>query len=153
MNPIIIGKLKDSAQLHVAAIVVYQQQAIHLKEWGYAKLAARIAADAEEERGHLNRLIARLEFMDEPQDLPPQPTPVWPRHDMLQMLTVNLMLERQAAQLEREGIRAACDGGDEGTAEVFRENLQGSEDGVQAFKADLKVIEQVGLQNYLTAQV
>jgi bacterioferritin len=153
MNSIVIQKLKESAALHVAAIVVYQQQAIHLKEWGYGKLAARIELDSKEEAQHLTNLLTRLEFIDEGVDLPGVESVTFPRHDVALMLQSNLDLERKSAELERTAIAEALAANDEGTAEVFRENLQGSEDGVQAFKSDLLVIQQIGLQNFLTAQI
>lgn len=152
MTPEIIAKLRESALLHIQAIEVYSEQAVHLREWGYAKLAAKCEEDAKEEREHLDRIVARLEFLDEPVGQSAV-TLAWPRHSITGLITSNLTLERSSAESEREGITVSVEGKDEGTAEVFRENLKGSEQGVQFWKAQAKILNTIGEANYLAAQI
>ena len=56
--------LQLSVSLHWLAVEQYTVQAEHLARWGYSKLAEDAREDAEEERGHLRKLLARLEFYD-----------------------------------------------------------------------------------------
>jgi bacterioferritin (cytochrome b1) len=43
--------------------------------------------------------------------------------------------------------------GDQITVQMFIELLQGSEDGIELYEGFLKLIEQMGVDNFLTLQV
>ena len=148
----VIAALQASASFHMTAIENYQSQAEHFDRWGYTKLAAKFRADVEEERDHLHKVQARLEFYDV------QPTcdrvePEWPRHDLEGVLTANLLLEMGAAEVERANILASRAVGDEITALIFADLLAGSEEAISHIEATQRVLEQIGLDNYLANQV
>jgi bacterioferritin (cytochrome b1) len=148
----VIDALQASVRLHLLAIENYQSQAEHLDRWGYGKLAAGCRADAEEERGHLHEVQSRLEYYDV------QPTydhdqPDWPRHDYEGILAANLSLETAAAEAERGGVLACRAAGDELSAVVIGKLLEGSEEAIAKIEAVQRVIEQIGLDNYLANQV
>lgn len=144
--------LQRSVKLHLTAIENYQAQAEHFARWGYGKLADKYRGDVEEERGHLKAVMARLEFYDI-QPVYEHDEPNWPRHDFEGILSANLALESAAAQAERENVVAARAVGDELSALVFASLLEGSEASVAEIEADMKVIEQIGLDNYLANKV
>lgn len=145
--------LKQSLNVHWQQTTSLTAQAAHLERWGYKKLAAVIKADAEEEHKHAEENIKRLEFFDvDYQPLSVNP-PVWTRHDMLAMIKYNLESVRQAAAVEKATIVAARAVGDELTANMMIPLLQGSEDGIKLYESYLKLIEQMGLDNFLTLQV
>ena len=149
----VIELLKQSLNIHWQQTTVLTAQAVHLERWGYKKLAAVIKEDAEEEHKHAEENIKRLEFFDtdyQPLSISP---PSWTRHDMLAMINYNLDSVRQAANVERETITAARAVGDELTANMMIPLLQGSENGIKLYEAYLKLIEQMGLDNFLTLQV
>lgn len=144
----VIAALQRSVSLHLTAMEHYQTISEHLSRWGYSKLGDRFKADADEERGHLHQLLERLEFFDA------QPTydhipPKWPRGDVPGILAASLALEVAAAQAERQGVLDARSVGDERSALVFANNLEGSEDSIKQIEADVFVIGQVGLDNWL----
>jgi len=148
----VIDALQASVRLHLLAIEHYQTLAEHLGRWGYAKLAAKYGEDAAEERDHLKKCMDRLEYYDV------QPTyehdaPSWPRHDFDGILAANLTLESTAAEVERANILTARSVGDELSALVFADLLEGSEGSIRDIEATQKVIEQIGLDNYLSVQV
>lgn len=148
----VIASLQNGVSLHLTAIEHYQTLSAHFGRWGYSKLAEKYAADAKEERGHLKSLFERLEFYDV------QPTyehsePSWPRHDFEGILATNYELEKAAAAAERAGVLACRAVGDERSALVFASNLEGSEDSVAEIEAIQRVLEQIGLDNYLANQV
>lgn len=151
LNQSIIDALTASARAHWAAINTYLAQGAHFERWGYGKLAAAARADAEEELKHLGRLQLRLEDFDAQAayDL----GGAWPRHDLPGILAANLEIETRAAQIERAGILAARQWGDEVTAGIFAENLDGSEQSIREIEATQRVIGQVTLANYLANQV
>jgi len=149
----VIDLLKASLNVHWQQTTSLTAQAIHLERWGYKKLAAIIKADAEEEHQHAAVNIERLEFFDQDyQPLSVNP-PSWTRHDMAAMIKYNLNSVREAAAVERATIVAARAVGDEITAQIMIPLLQGSEDGIKLYEGYLKLIDQMGLDNFLTLQV
>lgn len=149
----VIELLKQSLNIHWQQTTSLSAQAVHLERWGYKKLAAVIKADAEEEHGHAMVNIERLEFFDaDYQPLMVSP-PVWNRHDMVAMIQYNLNSVREAAAVEKATIIAARQAGDEITANMMIPLLQGSDDGIKLYESYLKLIEQMGIDNFLTLQV
>jgi bacterioferritin (cytochrome b1) len=149
----VIGLLKKSLNIHWQQTTSLTAQAVHLERWGYKKLAAVIKEDAEEEHQHAAANLERLEFFDsdyQPLSVTP---PTWTRHNMLAMLNYNLNSVREAAAAERATITAARAVGDELTANMMIPLLQGSENGIRLYEGYLKLIEQMGLDNFLTLQV
>lgn len=149
----VIALLKKSLNIHWQQTTVLSAQAQHLERWGYKKLAEAIKADAKEEHDHAMVNLARLEFFDaDYQPLTVSP-PTWKRHDMVAMIQYNLDSVREASATERATIVAARAVGDELTANVMIPLLQGSEDGIALYEGYLKLIEQMGLENFLSLQV
>lgn len=149
----VIELLKKSLNIHWQQTTSLTAQAVHLERWGYKKLAAIIKADAEEEHEHTAINLKRLEFFDvdyQPLLVSPQ---AWARHDMVAMLNYNLASVREAAETEKATITAARAVGDELTANIMIPLLQGSEDGIKLYEGFFKLIDQMGLDNFLTLQV
>jgi len=149
----VIELLKKSLNIHWQQTTSLTAQAIHLERWGYKKLAAILKADAQQEHEHAAVNIKRLEFFDvdyQPLSIIP---PSWTRHDMVAMIRYNLDSVREASLAERATIVAARAVGDEITANMMIPLLQGSEDGISLYESYLKLIEQMGLENFLTLQV
>lgn len=149
----VIELIKKSLNIHWQQCTELTGQAVHLERWGYKKLAGVLKADAEQEHEHAMVNLKRLEFFDvDYQPLVVQPR-VWKRHDMMALIQFNLEGVRAAAAVERAIITAARAVGDELTANVTIPLLQGSEDGIALYESYLKLIEQMGLENFLTLQV
>jgi len=152
-NPLVVELIKKSLNIHWQQTTVLTAQAEHLQRWGYKKLAAIFKADAIQEQTHAAINIKRLEFFDadhQPLIIAP---PAWARHDMVAMIKYNLASVMEASVAERTTIVAARAVGDEITANMFIELLQGSEDGIELYTGFLKLIEQMGIDNFLTLQV
>ncbi len=148
----VVELLKKSLNIHWQQTTVLSAQAIHLDRWGYKKLADVIKKDAEEEHQHAMINLERLEFFDSDyQPLIVSP-PSWTRHDMVAMINYNLASVREASSAERATIVAARAVGDELTANIMIPLLQGSEDGIKLYEGYLKLIEQMGLDNFLSLQ-
>ena len=149
----VVELLKQSLNIHWQQCTALTAQAVHLERWGYKKLAAIIKTDAEQEHEHAAINIKRLEFFD--QDYQPLliNQPSWTRHDMVAMIQYNLNSVREAAAIERATITEARAMGDEITANIMIPLLQGSEDGIALYESFLKLIDQMGIDNFLTLQV
>jgi bacterioferritin (cytochrome b1) len=149
----VIELLKQSLNIHWQQTTSLTAQAEHLERWGYKKLATIIREDSREEQEHAAINISRLEFFDtdyQPLVVTPQ---VWKRHDMAAMIQYNLNSVQQAAAVEKATIVAARSVGDEITAKIMIPLLQGSEDGIRLYEGYMKLIEQMGIDNFLTLQV
>lgn len=148
----VIELLKKSLNIHWQQTTALSAQAVHLDRWGYKKLAEVIKADAEEEHQHAMINLQRLEFFDadyQPLSISP---PNWTRHDMVAMIQYNLNSVREASATERATITTARAVGDEMTANIMIPLLQGSENGIILYESYLKLIEQMGLDNFLSIQ-
>lgn len=149
----VVELLKKSLNIHWQQTTVLSAQAVHLNRWGYKKLADVLEADAKEEHEHAMINLQRLEFFDvDYQPLSVNP-PSWTRHDMVALINYNLNSVREAAATERATISAARSVGDEMTANIMIPLLKGSEDGITLYEGYLKLIDQMGLDNFLTLQV
>lgn len=106
-------------------------------------------SDVEEEVGHLDKLVERLEQFDcvcaMEHDLPEFPR----MPDIKGILEANLKLEKAACDCERDCILDARAAGDELTAKLVAENLEGSEDAITEIEADLRQLETIGVDNWL----
>ena len=152
-SEMVVELLKKSLNIHWQQTTSLSAQAIHLERWGYKKLSEIIRKDAEEEHQHAIINIKRLEFFDiDYQPLVVSP-PSWTRHDMVAMIQYNLASVKEAAETERATITAARAVGDELTANTMIPLLQGSENGIELYESYLKLIDQMGLDNFLTLQV
>ena len=148
----VIAALQKSVAMHLTAIEHYSTLAEHLDRWGYSQLGETYRADAEEERGHFKKCVERLEFYDVAPVLT-HPAPSWPRHDFAGILDANMQLEQKTAIAERANILASRAVGDELSALVFAELLEGSEESIKDIQAVQSVIKQIGLDNYLADKI
>lgn len=149
----VIDLLKQSLNVHWQQCTALTAQAVHLERWGYKKLSSVIKADAEEEHQHAAENVKRLEFFDVDYQPIIVNVPSWTRHDVVAMINYNLDSVKKAAAVERATITAARLVGDELTANIMIPLLEGSENGIKLYEGYLKLIEQMGVDNFLTLQV
>lgn len=146
----VISLLKESVNIHWQQCMELTGQGVHLKRWGYGKLGDLFTQYSEEEHEHARLAIKRLEFFDvdyQPITVTPR---VWTRHDVKAIIEFNLEGVRNAAKVERAAIAQARMVADEITAQEVIPLLKGSDDGIQEFEKMLKIIEQMGIENFLT---
>lgn len=149
----VINLLKKSLNIHWQQTIALSAQAIHLDRWGYKKLASVIKEDAMQEHQHAMVNISRLEFFDEDYQPMTVSAPTWTRGDVAALIQYNLNSVREASAAERATIVAARAVGDEMTAHIMIPLLQGSEEGIELYEGYLRLIDQMGLDNFLSLQV
>ena len=148
----VIGGLKQSLLVHWKQSQTLFTQANYLERWGYTKRAALTLADANQEVDHANVVLKRLQFFGVvPEGYTVGPYP-W-AGTMEDAIRANLKSVQEAALVERMIISDARSVGDEITAEIMGPLLEGSEAGIIQFEAELQLIADMGLQNFLTLQV
>jgi len=151
-NQSVIDYLQTAASLHWTAIENYLSQSFFYSRWGYEKLAECYLCDANEERGHLSIVVARLEYYGT-QVTFAHDEPAWPRHDYQAAIAANYAFQTKAAGVEQKAILACREVGDEGSAVVFATLLAGSEGSIREIEATQRAIGVVGIDSYLAGKV
>lgn len=146
----VVSLIKETVNVHWQQCMELTGQGVHLKRWGYGKLGDLFVEYAKEEREHAEIAIKRLEFFDvdyQPIAVTPR---TWTRHDVKAIIEFNLVGVQNAAKVEKTTITQARMVGDEITVQEFIPLLKGSDDGIKEFEKMLKLIAQMGLENFLT---
>lgn len=149
-NPEVVTALNASVAKHLQEIEINRNLAAFYGRHGFPKLAAHFAEDVGYEGEHLARLLGRLGFLDAAPDYTHEP-PFAPGAvgEVASVFTSLLAVIESSSEVERAGILTAVEAGDEGTAEVFRENLKGSEGASLEVRGFLDAIAAVTPQNWL----
>ena len=135
----------------LTAINQYFLHARMLRNWGYPKLAEYEHKESIDEMKHADRLIERILFLDglpNLQDL----GKLMIGEDVPEVLRCDLRLEMQALPDLKAGI-AHCEAvGDFISRELLEGILASEEEHIDFLETELKVLEQIGMQNYLQSK-
>ena len=133
----------------LTAIDQYLVQSRMLENWGYKKLHERISHEADDERGHAAKLIERILFLDGQPDVAARDKLSIGTNPQ-EILENDLAMELEVAKNLNEAIALCRDEDDNGTRELLAVLLGDTEnDHIFWLEAQLKVIDDIGLKNYL----
>jgi bacterioferritin len=151
-NPQVIEALNRALTIELTAINQYFCQAKMCQNWGFRKLGAKHYEESLGEMKHAEKLIERILFLEG--------VPEIARYDVIRVGTDvkeqfenDLKLEMGGVKAYNETIELCTRLKDNGTREVLEPILSESEEHVDWLETQLHLIEQVGLQNYLTEQM
>jgi bacterioferritin len=123
-----------------------------LKNWGLAKMAATEREEAQEEIGHAEQLIERILYLEgTPKMEGGKPSQV--SADVREILQHNLDLEVSGIADLREGIAAADRARDPVSRELMVRILTDEEHHEDHLVTQLELIEKIGIENYIAAQL
>ena len=151
-----IDELNKHLPLELSAHLRYNGHAQILSIRGYSKLAARYKAAAEEELGHANAVIERLQQLG---GFPAYgscsnlviPMKKW---DLKQMLKSDLNTEELVlASLSDLAEMAEDEQRDFQTFHVVQHLIEDTEEDITWYRTQLAQIEELGLANYMQAQL
>lgn len=151
----IVDLLNKHLPLELTAHTRYSGHAQLLKFHGYMKLAEKYEEEAAEELGHANKIIWRIKQLDgAPAYLGPLIGETLSKCDVKLMLTTDLETEQAVLESLTE-VNNVAEGKetDYETSNVLRELIHDTEDHVTWLTQQLDLIEDLGLQNYLQAQL
>jgi len=146
-KPVVIEALRASLRLHWTAIEFYAAYSRWIAPQ-YSPLSEKYAADAEEERGHAKACMDRLRYFGEPANFD-HDSAVVPTDGFEAFLEQAAALEAAAADLEEQNVTLCREAGDERSALVFAELLEGSQASILEIEATRQTIAEIGLDNYL----
>jgi len=150
-----IDQLNKHLPLEISANVRYAGQAQILKFRGYEKLAKRYEESAKEERGHANRVIRRIQQLGGwPDYIPQLPVKAQSSWDVKAMFEADLATETRVLRSLTDLMQSADDDEqDWQTFKVLQKLTNDTEDDIEWYTAQLGIIDEIGLQNYLAAQI
>ena len=151
-NEQIIALLNDFLADELTAISQYMVHSEMCANWGYDKLHKAVEKRAIGEMKHAEKLIGRLLFL-EGQPIVSQLNRISIGAAVDVQLKNDLDAEAEAIKAYNDGIRLCSELGDNGTRELIEDNLEDEEEHLDWLEAQLDQINQMGLQNYLLAQV
>ena len=151
-DPKIIECLNRVLKNELTAINQYFLHSRMFKDWGLKELGEHEYHESVDEMKHADRLIERVLFLDglpNLQDLGKLKV----GEDVPEMLQCDLDLERDAMPLLRECVAYAESVNDFVSRELFEDILTSEEEHVDWLETQIELIDKVGLQNYLQAQM
>jgi len=151
-NKKVINELNRALSAELIAVVKYMVQAEMSKAWGYGKLAAATKKRAIEEMRHAEGLIERIVYLD---GKPAVDVPLTPKigDDPKAQLELDFKDEADAIRQYNVAMAVCVAEGDNGTRQLFLKMLHDEEQHADYLEAQLGLISQLGIQNYLAGQL
>jgi bacterioferritin len=148
----VIDLLNEVLTNELTAISQYFLHARMCENWGYERLWHMIRAESIDEMKHADRLIERILYLDG-----------FPNVQKLgkinigqtvdEQLKLDLGVEKTAIPVLNKGIELCRSESDNGTADLLEDILEDEEEHANWLEAQLTLIQQAGLQNYLAEQI
>ena len=152
------GNIKVVERLNVLLadeLTAISQYIVHSEmcsNWGYARLHDAAEKRAIDEMKHAEKLIGRIIFL-EGSPIVGQLNPMHIGADLPSQLKNDWAAESGAISMYNDSIRLAGDSADAGTREMLEDIIEDEEEHIDWLEAQQVQIDQMGLQNYLLAQV
>ena len=148
----VIELLNEVLTAELTAINQYFIHAKMCENWGFERLAKKNYDESIDEMKDAEKVIERILFLEGVPNLQRLGS-VLVGETVPEQHQLDLDLERAAIDRYNRGVALARDTGDNGTAELLEDLLVGEEEHADWLEAQLNLIEQVGLQNYLAQQI
>jgi bacterioferritin len=148
----VIDLLNEVLTNELTAVNQYFLHARMCENWGYERLWHKIRHESIDEMKHADQLIERILYLE---GLPNMQRlgKVNIGQTVEEQLRSDLGVERQAIPVLNDGIALCRQEGDNGTAELLEDILVSEEEHENWLEAQLGLLEQVGVQNYLAEQM
>lgn len=151
-NATVIDVLNAVLTAELTAINQYFIHAKMCRNWGYERIAAKVKHESIDEMKHADAIIERILYLDGVPNLQ-RLNKVNVGETVQEQFKLDVALEYEALKRLNDGIKTCRDLGDHGSEELLRKILVSEEEHVDWLEAQLTLIEQLGLQNYLAQQV
>jgi bacterioferritin len=147
-----IKHLQRALTMELTTINTYFYQERQLNDWGVDRLAKRMREETEEERGHANRFLTRLLFLEGAADVSTL-EPITPPESVRQIFDTQYAMEKEAVSYYNQAARECHESGDIGTFELFMSILGDEEEHIDFIEDQFDLMEMMGPQLYIARQV
>lgn len=151
-NPEVVRVLNDVLTGELTAINQYFLHAEMCQNWGYQRLYKVVRAESIEEMRHAEALLERILYLDGVPNVQ-RLGKINIGETVPEQLQADLTLENEAVPRLQASIQVCIEHGDHGSRLLLEQILADEEKHVDFLEAQLDLIEQVGLQNYLATQI
>lgn len=148
----VIDLLNSVLTSELTAINQYFVHAKMCKNWGYHRLAEHIRHESIDEMKHADRLIDRVIYLEGVPNVQ-RLEKINIGETVTEQLSLDLALEYAALKRLNNGMKLCRDLNDHGSEALLREILVSEEDHVDWLEAQLELVKQLGVENYLSQQV
>jgi bacterioferritin len=151
-NDRIIDLLNEILTHELTSINQYWVHARMCENWGYERLWTKIRSESIEEMKHADEIIERVLFLEGVPNLQ-RLGKVSVGETVEEQLRLDLANEVAAIQMLNTGIELCRSLGDNGTRELLEDILVDEEEHANWLEAQLTLIAQMGIANYLAQQI
>jgi len=148
----IIEVLNDVLTAELTAINQYFVHGEMCENWGFERLHHIIRHHSIEEMKHAEQVIERLLFLEGIPNMQ-RLGKVNIGESVAEQLRLDLGLELEAVERLNKGIVICNEVGDNNSRHLLEEILEDEEEHIDWIEAQLTLVEQVGIQNYLAEQI
>jgi bacterioferritin len=151
-DPKVIELLNEVLANELTAVNQYFLHARMCDNWGYQRLHHRFREESIGEMKDADELIQRILYLE---GLPnvQKLNKINLGESVPEMFQVDHDLEKQAIDTLNRGIALARQVGDNGSAELLEDILEGEEDHADWIEGQQAAMQQMGVQNYLSQQL
>ena len=151
-NPKVLAYLQEVLKAELTAINQYFLHAEMLQNWGYKRLYKYTRKESIEEMVHAEKVLERMLFLDGAPNMS-ELFGLRIGQNVKDQFKNDLALEMEALPRLNKAIAVATEVGDNGSRELIEEILVDEEEHVDWLEAQLQMIEEMGIQNYLAMQM
>ena len=152
-KPIVIAELNKLLAGELTAIDQYFIHSRMYQDWGYTKFFERISHESDEEKQHASWIIERILFLEGIPEMSLR-EPLHIGKTVPEMLQNDLELEYSVVKNLKAAIKLCEAEQDYQTREMLEKQLDDTEnDHAYWLEKQLRLIDQIGLQNYLQSQI
>jgi bacterioferritin len=148
----VIDVLNQVLTNELTAVNQYFLHAEMCQNWGYERLYKKVRKESIDEMKHAEKLMERVLFLDGFPNVQ-KLGKITIGETVEEQLKLDLALEKQAIPALNDGIALCRAESDNGSAELLEDILEEEEEHVDWLEAQLTLVEQVGIQNYLAEQM
>ena len=151
-DPAVIDVLNDVLTNELTAVNQYFLHARICDNWGYERLNEKLRHQSIDEMKDADELIERILYLE---GLPnvQRYNKINVGEDVPEMLRLDLEVERSAIGTLNRGIELCRQKGDNGSADLLEDILEGEEEHANWLEAQLTAIDQIGAERYLAEQL
>lgn len=151
-DPKIIEVLNDVLTAELTAINQYFVHGEMCENWGLDRLHHIIRKHSIGEMKHAEEVIERVLFLDGIPNVQ-RLGKINIGESVPEMMKIDLALEMDAVDRLNKGIELCREKGDNNSRHLLEEILEDEEEHIDWIESQIALLEQVGVQNYLAAQI